>query len=103
MKIVITLIAAVFFFQLWNTGQPPIVSNIEHENVVLYATSWCSYCKKTRAFLAENNVEYIEYDIEKSAKGRKQHEQLGGKGVPVLDVRGTVVYGYSVKKHESDT
>lgn len=62
--------------------------------VVLYATAWCSYCRKTREFLKAKGIKFREYDIEKSQEGRRQHTALGGGGVPVLVVNGKVVRGY---------
>lgn len=66
------------------------------ETVTLYATEWCSYCKKTREFLTENNIEYYEYDIEKSETGRKQYQELNGRGVPLLLIGEEVVRGYNI-------
>jgi hypothetical protein len=36
-----------------------------------------------------------EYDIEKSAEGRKAYEALGGRGIPLIDVNGTLIRGFS--------
>jgi len=97
MKKIIFILFAVFLFQqFYQPASVQQVNDVKHDNVILYATSWCGYCKKTRAFLADNNIAYTEYDIETSEDGRKQHEALGGGGVPVLDIKGTVVHGYSV-------
>ena len=98
MKKIIFLLIAVGLFQFWHKREPAqeniVQASAQHQEVILYATSWCGYCKKTRALLAENNIEYTEYDIEESDEGRKQHEQLGGNGVPVLDIKGTVIHGF---------
>jgi glutaredoxin len=67
-------------------------------DVTLYATSWCGYCRKTRQFLADKGIAYTEYDIEQSAEGRRQYDELGGRGVPVLVVNGTVIHGYGPEK-----
>ena len=72
-------------------GEPAVTGSGE---VVLYATSWCGYCRKTRELLEDQGVAYREFDIEESDEGRQQYEALGGNGVPVLDVRGTVIHGY---------
>lgn len=64
-------------------------------NVVLYATDWCGYCKKTRRFLDSKGIPYQEFDIEKSAEGRKAYEALGGRGIPLIDVNGTLIRGFS--------
>lgn len=63
--------------------------------VVMYATAWCSYCRKTRDFLKAKGIKFREYDIEKSQEGRRQHTALGGGGVPVLVINGKVVRGYN--------
>ncbi len=66
--------------------------------VVMYSTSWCGYCRKARAVLDELGVSYVEKDIEKSAEAKREHAAIAnGRGVPVLDIDGTVVRGFSEK------
>ncbi|MGB4811193.1 MAG: glutaredoxin family protein [Methylophilaceae bacterium] len=94
-KIFIAALAGlVLYTAFYKPKQPLVIIAAKHHQVILYATSWCAYCKKTRTLLKENQVKYTEFDIEKSAAGLKQYEQLNGKGVPVIDVRGLVVHGY---------
>jgi len=62
--------------------------------VVLYATDWCGYCKATRRFLDQKGIAYREFDIEKNAEARKAYEALGGRGIPILDVNGTLIRTY---------
>src|SRR5438132_14332235 len=63
--------------------------------VVLYATDWCGYWKLIRRFLDQKGIPYSEFDFEKDAQGRKAYEALGGRGIPMLDVNGTLIRGYS--------
>ncbi|HMN45399.1 MAG TPA: glutaredoxin family protein [Povalibacter sp.] len=72
-------------------GEPAVTGS---GDVILYATSWCGYCRKTRELFDEQGVAYVEYDIEKSDEGRARYDELGGNGVPVIDVRGTIIHGY---------
>lgn len=65
------------------------------DNVVLYATHWCGYCQKKRDFLSQHNIKYTEYDIEASQDGLQEFEALGGKGIPLVLVKGRVVEGYA--------
>ena len=99
MKKIIFLSIAILVFQKWgainNFINPPDYSS---DQVILYATAWCGYCKKTRELLAENNVSYYEYDIEKSKEGKEQHKKLGGKGIPLLVINGEVIKGYNPNK-----
>ena len=59
--------------------------------VVLYSTEWCGYCKATRRFLDEKGIPYTEFDIDKDPVARKAYEALGGRGIPILDVNGTLI------------
>ncbi len=70
-------------------------SQTNASKVVLYGTSWCGYCKKTREFLAANNISYTEFDIEHSAEGRRRYDAINGSGVPVLEVNNTIIRGYA--------
>jgi len=99
MKKFIVIVFALLVFQKWDSinayvSPPPDYSSLHGGKVVLYATDWCGYCKKMREFLAEKNISYHEYDIEKSSEGRKQYNSLGGSGVPVVVVNSNVVHGY---------
>ena len=49
---------------------------------------------KAKALMAEKNIPYVEYDIEKSPVYRAQWAELGGRGVPVLVVNDNVIHGY---------
>ena len=102
LKKVLFVLVVVVVFQNW--GKIERVLNPsgvvpEHTRasarVVLYATEWCGYCKQTRRFLDSKGIAYQEYDIEKSEEGRKAYEALGGRGIPLIDVNGTLIRGFA--------
>ena len=68
------------------------------DGVVLYATAWCGYCEKTREFFAEHDIPYVEYDIERSEVGYRQYKRLGGRGIPLVNMYGTIIAGYSPQR-----
>ncbi len=35
------------------------------QTIVLYSTTWCPDCKRTRAFLNSHNIHYLDVDIGK--------------------------------------
>jgi glutaredoxin len=74
-------------------------SNID---VILYLTSWCGYCRKAKEYLRSLNVNVIEYDIEKNPdKAKEMLSKTGGsRGVPVIDVEGIIIRGYSQRAIE---
>ena len=63
--------------------------------VVMYMTDWCGYCRKAREYLRSLGVNLVEYNIEKDAAKREAMQKLGGRGVPLIDVEGIIIKGYS--------
>jgi len=103
MKKILVVAIILLVFQKWGVienyiNPPPDYAAAHNGKVILYATSWCGFCKKTRELLRENNIDYFEYDIEKSEEGNKQYRKLGGGGVPVLLISGKVIKGYDPAK-----
>ncbi len=47
---------------------------------------WCPHCKRAKAYFAQKGVGYREVDIEASDAGRREFEQYGGSGVPLIIV-----------------
>ncbi|TBU72650.1 NrdH-redoxin [Pseudomonas daroniae] len=99
MKRILLILAVLATWQHWDRIEPLLFGNSERVagqgEVILYATSWCGYCAKTREFLGERGIAYTELDIEKSSEARRAYDALGGRGVPVLNVNGTVIHGYN--------
>jgi glutaredoxin len=62
--------------------------------VKMYATSWCPYCAKARAYFARRNIAYVEVDVEKP-EGRAEYQRLGARGVPVILVGTQRMNGFS--------
>ena len=106
MNKIIGLLIILAVFQNWghikNTfSPPPDFSAMHPAGVVLYATSWCGYCKITRDFFIENKIAFVEYDIETSAEGKAQYDRLHGNGVPLVVIHGEVISGYNPDQMKS--
>jgi glutaredoxin len=63
--------------------------------VVMYSTSWCTYCAQARAYFAANRIRYQDYDVEKSAAANAEYKRLGGRGVPLIVHGGQTMSGFS--------
>lgn len=105
-KRVLVLVAFVVVYHQWDSigrffNPPPSLDAVENGAVVLYSTSWCGYCEKTRDLLDSHDIDFYEYDIERSEDGYNQYKTLGGNGVPVLAVGLDVVKGYDVSAMEA--
>jgi glutaredoxin len=62
--------------------------------VVLYGTSWCTYCKQVREYLKSQNVSFTDYDIENSEEGKRKFQEVNGQGVPLIFVGSTRLDGF---------
>lgn len=69
--------------------------------VVMYATDWCPYCARARAHFRKHGIDYVEFDIEKSASARAQHQRLGGRGVPLILVGERRMNGFSEARFDA--
>jgi glutaredoxin len=65
--------------------------------VILYMTEWDPNSLRTRAYLKSLGVDLIEYDVKKNkAKNQeKMRKSGGGSGVPVIDVEGIILKGFT--------
>lgn len=69
--------------------------------VIMYATSWCGYCRKARAYFNSQGIAFTEYDIEKNADAKRRYDALGGNGVPLILVGGEKMAGFSQDRFDS--
>ncbi len=70
--------------------------------VIMYMTDWCPYCVKARYYIKSLGVQLIEYNIEQDQiKARESMEKSGRLGVPVIDVEGILIPGYSPERIKS--
>lgn len=68
--------------------------------VELYVTSWCKWCKRSKAFFRSQGVRFKEYDVEKDkAAGRRKQKLSKGKGVPFAMVNGVPISGYDERAY----
>jgi len=101
LKKVALVLLVVVIYQNWgkiervfNPSQMVSEQTRAQARVVLYATDWCGYCKQTKRFLDSKGIPFKEFDIDKDAEARKAYEALGGRGIPLIDVNGTLIRGF---------
>lgn len=68
--------------------------------VVMYATSWCGYCKKARQYFEDNGIAFVEYDIERDRAAKRDYDALLGSGTPLLYQGYTRVVGFDQRQIE---
>jgi glutaredoxin len=65
--------------------------------VVVYGTSWCGYCKKTRQYFEEHHIDYTDYDIETSEIAKQKFQALKGKYVPLIIIGTERIEGFHIE------
>lgn len=65
------------------------------KDVTIYTTPTCGYCKKAKAYFAENDIEYTEHDVSSDKEAAQEMvEESGQKGVPVIMIDDQIVVGF---------
>ena len=60
------------------------------DNIKMYTTTWCSDCRRAKAFLKQHNIEVEEINIEE-VEGTAEHVMAlnnGKRKVPTFEVDG---------------
>jgi len=64
--------------------------------ITVFSTSWCGWCRKTIAWLDDQDIQYTNKDIEADTDHRDEIVRLsGGTSVPVVVIDGEVVRGFN--------
>ena len=64
-------------------------------NVIVYSTNTWPWCTKVKDYLGSKNIEYTTYDVSKdSDKAMEMVDKSGQRGVPVIDINGSIVVGF---------
>lgn len=67
--------------------------------VTIYTTPACVYCKMTKAFFKEHNVNYEEKDVSTDAVARDEMIAKSNQmGVPVIDIDGELIVGFDKER-----
>lgn len=64
--------------------------------VKVYSTNACPWCHTAKDFLRKNNIEFEDINVETDPKAAAEMiKKSGQRGVPVLDIEGTIIVGYN--------
>ncbi len=66
--------------------------------IIMYSAAWCSVCKQARRFFRQNDIRYTEYDIETTAKGKRDYRKMNGSSIPIFLVDGQRYNGFAASR-----
>lgn len=71
------------------------------KKIIIYTTTWCPYCQTTKEFLTKKGLAFEEKNVELDITARDELVQKSGQmAVPVLDIDGQIIVGYSPEEIE---
>lgn len=63
--------------------------------VMIYTTTYCSYCNAAKAFLNSKGVSYKEIDVTEDLNAKRRvTDELGWSTVPIILINDRVIGGY---------
>lgn len=63
--------------------------------VLVYSTTTCPWCMKTKEFLKANNISFKDINVGADEKARKEmFDKSYQFGVPVIDINGEIIVGF---------
>lgn len=66
------------------------------QNVTVYSTPTCPYCKLAKEFLKEKNIPYKEIDVSADpAAANEMVKKSGQMGVPVVEIGTQIIVGWN--------
>lgn len=72
-------------------------SDSDSQEVVMYMTPQCGWCKKAERFFEKHDIEVEQYDIAASDENKREYERLGGRGTPLIYIGNNRVDGFNKK------
>ena len=74
---------------------------VAEEQVEMFATSWCGYCRKAREFFQSRGIPFVEYDIEADAAAAQRKREIDTyPGVPLVVINGKLIHGFAPQAYE---
>ena len=71
--------------------------------VEMFSTSWCGVCTSARRYMEAQHISFVDHDIDQDPTARSRAQLLNPRlSVPILDVGGFVMIGFSERTLEDN-
>ena len=87
--------------RLAKSGGVTIAKASAGSNIILYSAEWCGACRKAKRYLGRQGVDFELRDIDNPAAARELQAKTGRRAIPVLEVGGRIVTGFSAKAYDA--
>lgn len=70
------------------------------KKIQIYASDTCGHCVQAKEYFKQNNIEYVEHNINRNSEARKELIGMGYMSVPVILIDEDHVLGFDLKRIE---
>jgi glutaredoxin 3 len=72
---------------------------MNNPTVTVYSATWCAFCHAAKQYFDKLGVKYTDKDVEADpSAGLEAVDKSGQRGIPVIDINGTVIVGFDRPK-----
>lgn len=65
------------------------------KQITIYTADWCGFCHAAKQYFDRLGVKYDEKDVDSNpAYVDEAVEKSGQRGIPVIDIDGTIIVGF---------
>ncbi len=69
-------------------------------DVILYAADWCGACRMAKQYMDRKGIAYDERNVDEPRWAEEMRAKAGPGGIPVIDVDGQLMRGFSAQRLE---
>ena len=73
----------------------------KQKRITLYTTARCPVCDQAKRYLKQRGIAFVEFDVQRSKRGIKDFQRLGGRGVPIIMVGDRRLDGFDKQAFEA--
>lgn len=66
--------------------------------VILYAADWCGACRMAKQYMDRKGIAYDERNVDEPQWAEEMRAKAGPGGIPVIDVDGKIMRGFSAER-----
>jgi len=67
----------------------------QKQQVTIYTTPTCGYCKMAKQYFQDKKIEYKEIDVTTNEQATAEMVKKSGQnGVPVIEINGQIIIGF---------
>lgn len=63
--------------------------------IIIYSADWCGACRAAKRYMDREGIEYTERNVDEPRWQEEMFAKAGPGGIPVIDVDGTLMRGFS--------